>query len=241
MPDPTPEDRAAAQAFARSNVTLNLAGLKTALQAAYGDAWSVGAMAGAQTTKSTVVAGLDGVTVPDNWDAYWDAWEPGNLDAALKLDAGGLADLLADADASIRGIEGTTLDRLGSLLAQGALNGDSIDTIADSLSDFIDDPGRAFSIANTETARAVESASQDSYAAANVDQWDWLASPDCCDECQDNADGGPYDVGDGPDLPAHPDCRCASAPVDPGDGGDTSDSETSDTGDSDSSDDGDVE
>lgn len=223
MPDPTPEERAAAQAFARTNTSLDLGQLKTALQGAYGDAWSVGALTGAQSTGATLVAGLDGVSAPENWDAYWDAWEPGNAAAAVKLDAGGLADLLAQSGAAIDGIEGTTLDQFGSILASGVLDGLSIDDIAGQLGDYLDDPDRAYQIADTEVARATEAASQDAYSAAGVTQVDWLDSPDACDECVDLADASPYDIDDFPDLPDHPSCRCSSSPVDPGSGDDTGD------------------
>jgi hypothetical protein len=206
MPDPTPEERAAAQAFARAHGNLDLGALKTALDAAYGDAWQAGIMTATQQTGATVVAGLDGLIVPANWDDYWATWQPGNIDAAVKLSDGGLADLLDQSGQRIQGIEDTTLDRFGSILADGALNGDSVDTIAAALGDYLDDPARAFQIADTELARAVTGASFDQYLAAGVNEVDWLASPGAC----------PYPLRDFPDLPAHPVCRCSSSPRDSG-------------------------
>jgi len=202
MADPTPEQRAAAQAFAADNLSLNMADVQTALADAYGDSWQAGTL-----SAQSVINGLA---------VDWDAWEPGNLDAAIKLSDGGLQTLLDQAGQAIDGIEGTTLDRLGSLLAEGVLNGDSIDSIAASMSDFLDDPNRAYQIADTEVTRATQSASMDQYAEQGVQMADWLVSPDACDECQDYADGGPYTLDDFPDLPAHPSCRCSSSPIDPG-------------------------
>lgn len=199
---PATEDTTAAQTFVADNLTLNLSDVTSALTEVYGDAWQAGTLAAGQAAGGPAVD--------------WGTWEPGNLDAAINLSDGGLQTLLDQASTAIDGIRDTTLDRLGSLLSEGVLNGDSIDTIAGTLLEFIDDPQRAYMIADTETARAVESASQDRYEAMGVSDWDWLVSPDACDECQDYADDGPYPVGGGPDLPAHPLCRCSSAPRDPG-------------------------
>jgi hypothetical protein len=214
--DPTPEERAAAQAFARAHGNLDLGQLQDALTSAYGDGWSAGALVGAQQTGATIITGLDGVAAPADWSAYWDAWQPGNTAAATKLDQGGLSDLLEQAGRSIDGIEGTTLDRFGSILADGAANGDSVDTIAGALGQYLQDPARAFAIADTELARAVTSASLDAYLAAGVGLVDWLVSPGACPICDDYGTNGPYPIADFPGLPAHPRCRCSSAPVDPG-------------------------
>ena len=67
----------------------------------------------------------------------------------------------------------------------------------------------------TSTANgAAEDGAQASYSAGGVDQWNLeLDSPDPCQECQDAAAAGPYDVGDGPDLPIHSRCECESTPV----------------------------
>jgi hypothetical protein len=173
-------------------------------------------MTATQQTGATVVAGLDGLIVPANWDDYWATWQPGNIDAAVKLSDGGLADLLDQSGQRIQGIEDTTLDRFGSILADGALNGDSVDTIAAALGDYLDDPARAFQIADTELARAVTGASFDQYLAAGVNEVDWLASPGACPICEDFAGNSPYPLRDFPDLPAHPVCRCSSSPRDSG-------------------------
>lgn len=213
MVEPTPEQRSQARGFVQGRLTLDTSALTSALTGAYGDAWTVGALAGADQTGATVVAGLDGVSVPDNWDRYWDAWQPGNLDAAVKLTGSGFADLLNQADVTIQGVAGTTLDRFGSILADGVANGLSVDDIASNLGAYLDDPGRAFTIADTEVARAVTSASLDQYLAQGVVSVAWLDSPGACPICVDNAAAGPYPLADFPDLPAHPECRCSSAPV----------------------------
>ena len=200
-------------------LSLDLSDLTDALNAAYGDSYVTGLMVAAQQTGASVVAGLGQMALPSSpaeWASFWDAWKPGNAPAADLLSDGGLEDLLARTDVTISGIEGTTLDRLGNLLADGVANGDSVDTIAGTLGDFVDNPDRAYQIADTETARAVSSAAVDGYEAAGVQEVDWLVSPGACQECQDYADAGPYVLGDAPAQPAHPVCRCSYSPRDPG-------------------------
>jgi len=219
MPDPTPGDRAAARAFTNGALNLDMTDLTTALKTAYGDSYVTGLLTAAQQTGATLVAGLGETVIPDSpaaWGTFWDAWTPGNIPAAGLLGNGGLATLLDGVGVTVKGIEGSTLDGLGNLLANGVAQGLSVDSIAGTLSDYVSDPDRAYLIADTEMARSVEAASQTGYADAGVQQWDWLDSPDACDDCVDNEANGPYDVGGGPDLPGHPRCRCSSSPRDSG-------------------------
>lgn len=217
MTEPTPAQRDAARVALRSTLNVDTTPLREALQAMYADAYAAGGLAAAQQLPATALtanlAGVFGTTDPA---AAWASWEPGNLEAAVLLDDGGLSTLLSNAGHTINGITGSLLDQMGSALADGALNGDSVDTIARSLRGIVSDPARAFTIADTETARAVEVASQRQYGAQKVKKWEWLLSPGACPYCREAQAGGPYEVGSGPALPQHPRCRCSSAPVDPG-------------------------
>lgn len=205
---------AAAQSFVGANLTIDTSPLAEALRAVYGDGYALGALSGTEQTSATMVAGLTGVDVPVSWSAFWDGWEPGNLDAAVLLDDGGFAQLLDQADITVQGISATTLDRLGSLLAEGALNGDSVDTIARTLGDYLDDPQRAYTLANTELARAVTAASLNAYAAAEIEEWDLITSPDACPECVAIEAANPHPVTDAEGVPpVHPNCRCAASPA----------------------------
>ncbi len=213
MPQPTPEQRQAAIDALRQHVKPNLAAARQALLGLYRDSYAAGALATAQQIPGAALVGNLGGVYTDA-KSGWDRWEPGNVDAALKLDGPGFQQLLDSADATIQGVTGTALDRMGSLLAEGALNGDSVDTIAKSLMSVLDDPARAFTIADTELARATSAASADMYDLNGIQQWDWLLSPDACDICVEEGDGNPHPLGD--DMPpAHPRCRCSSAPIDP--------------------------
>ena len=212
----SPTENAAARAFVNDNLTLDTGALKTALGQVYGDSYVAGQYVAAQQTGANVIAGLGDAPVPPDWGTFWDTWKPGNAGAASLLSDGAFARLLEQQDITVKGIEGTTLDRLGNALADGVSRGLSVDEIAGNLADYVDNPVRAFAIANTETARATSAAAMDGYVAAGIAQIDWLVSPGACEECEDIASGGPFTLQDAPMQPAHPSCRCAYAPVDPG-------------------------
>jgi SPP1 gp7 family putative phage head morphogenesis protein len=185
--------------------------LKTAVQAIWGDSYLAGSHVAAQMAGGSVVGALDEVAASVDWSA----WQPGYAAAANKVASGGLADLLSQADVTLRGIADATVDQIGNRIADGVAHGWSVDQIAASLSDILDDPSRADSIANTEANRAMSLASQDTYAANGVQSVTWLVS-DPCPECAVNdgvtvPQGEDFPSGDS-EPPAHPNCRCAIAP-----------------------------
>ena len=215
MPSASPSDKASARDYVNSTLTLNMDDLNTALTAAYGDAYVAGLLVAAQQTGASLIAGLGNTAAPE-WGSFWDSWKPGNHAAAALLSDGGLGTLLTSQGDRIKGIEGSTLDGLGNLLANGAANGDSVDTIARSLSGYLDDPRRAQTIADTELARAVTAASVNGYASAGVSMVDWIISPGACEDCVGYAAEGPFALDEAPDLPEHPNCCCCYSPRDPG-------------------------
>lgn len=206
-----PADREAARAWLTEHATLSLDDLLAAVRDIYGDGASIGFSAAAQATGTLIPGAGEHVT---DWTAFWDSWAPGNADAASLLNAGGLADLLDNANVTVRGIAGTTLDRLGNLLADGAASGESVEAIASSLVDVLHDTDRAYRIATTELARAVSQASLDGYARNDVARYELITSPGACPLCLDTAADGPFDVDDLEGMPPlHPTCRCAVSPV----------------------------
>jgi hypothetical protein len=213
------EERQAARAWLSDHANLSLDELLAAIQEIYGDGALLGMGTAAESIGVTVTGAVadllpGAASSPIDWPAVWDAWTPGNADAAALLNSGGLADLLDSADVTVRGIADSMLDRLGNLLADGAASGESVDAIAGSMGDLIDDPDRAYMIADTELNRAVSQASLDTYGANDIAKWEWLTSPDACTDCEDLASTGPFDVdGDQPPPPAHPLCRCSVSPV----------------------------
>lgn len=68
-------------------------------------------------------------------------------------------------------------------------------------------------IAITETARVQDQAQRASFDKYGVEEFEWIAEPDACDECS-GYDGNIYKVNDPstPSVPAHPFCRCSVAP-----------------------------
>lgn len=143
---------------------------------------------------------------------FWDTWVPGDEAASDLLDNGGLRTLLDAVELTIKGMTDTTLDRMGTLLAEGAARGDSVDTIARALGDIVDDPKRAYQIADTELARAMSAATTDVMRGNGTETMDWLVSDGCCDECREGEADSPHPLSDADLIPAHPGCRCAWAP-----------------------------
>jgi hypothetical protein len=166
----------------------------------------------------------------DSWlDAdFWDNWTAGNKPAALLVKPpGALSDLLDKAGATINGLNRTTMNRLGTILGDGLERGLSGKSIADAIESLLDDPSRALTIANTEMARAMSTASMDTYNGFGVEMVEWLHADFCtCELCTEAEAMGPqpigfdWSMGDGvTEPPMHPNCICAIAPViDEGDG-----------------------
>ncbi|MGO9903480.1 MAG: phage minor head protein [Solirubrobacteraceae bacterium] len=176
-----------------------------------GDAALQGAHEAAHAAGGTIVSSLQGVTeqLPDS---YWSTWEPGFGAAAAKDAAGGLKELLDQADITLKGLTDSAVDRIGNALADGLARGDSFEVTAKAVQEVVASPQRAALIAGTEYGRAMSAAAMDTYDESGVEQVDWLAEDSACEQCAANASGSPYALADAPTQPAHPACRCAVAP-----------------------------
>ena len=146
---------------------------------------------------STLSSGID-----------WDTWKPGDTEAALKTADGGLKDLLDQVNLTIRGIDDTTMNRLGNILSDGLAAGNGPDDIARDMRDYVGDPARAEMIATTEANRAQTDATSDQLQEMGFNQFDWLAYDGACEECLDLEDNNPWDM-DSDQPPDHPNCRCS--------------------------------
>jgi hypothetical protein len=182
------------------------------------DAYAAGAHAGWLTLPVEVRSvGAEPFAAID-----WDTWVPGHPLAADELagvgEGRGLARMLEEADVRIAGMSGTATEDLARVLARGVAAGDSVETIASALESKLGG-GRALTIANTEVARAMSIASMDTYSANGVAGVEWLvANLDTDETCTGNAGAGPIALGEtfpsgDTEPPAHPNCRCAIAPV----------------------------
>ena len=145
----------------------------------------------------------------------WDKWKPGNRAAAnLVNPPGGLKRLLDQRKIRIGEMTNTTLNRIGTRLADGLNQGVTKREMANLLNTVINDSERAIIIASTEMSRAVVQASKDLYTDLGVEMVEWLNS-DPCDECQENLDASPIPIGaewPNGDPPVHPNCMCDIAP-----------------------------
>ncbi len=186
-------------------------GLASVLRGLYADGWRLGIGVALDMLRGR---GLPGASTDPAAGIDWGSWTPGSAEAASQ--ARGLADLLAQADVTIRDISDTTLERLAGLLAEGAARGDAVDTIAHSLADLLGDRGRALTIAWTELSRAQSAASLATYEFNGIEGKSWLTySP--CPICQRNEAVGVIPLnasfpGGVAAPPQHPRCRCALRP-----------------------------
>ena len=210
-----PDPAAAAAMSALEAAGSNPTELRKLLDALYGDSYLQGAHDAAHAAGGSVVASLQDVT--SKVDAsYWDAWKPGNGPAAAAAADGGMKDLLDQADLTIQGMTDTSIERIGNSIADGLTKGDSFETTAKAVQDVVEDPARADTIANTEYARAMTTASEQTYAESGIEEEIWEAEGDACVECEENAASSPSKVGEewpNGSVPVHPNCRCSQAPV----------------------------
>lgn len=199
-----PMDKSVARHAVERNVKPKTNELVKALKNLYADAGLRGTkeamtqMGGAAKLGS----GMSGLAGGVNWSE----WKPGSPVAAEKVAGRGLGDLLRNADVIVRGINQTTMRRVGDILATGLEAGSTHTEIADAVDSVIMDTARADVIAITETNRAFNAAAIDEYQAAEMPGWEWLSYAGACDECDEQ--DGPHDFGD-EYPPAHPNCRCA--------------------------------
>lgn len=212
----TPQE---ARQWAITNVRTNDEALRSALFSMYLEAYALGediamsAIGKARISKAPTLRQLQ-----QAMGINWDTWKAGNKPAALLVrKPRGLSTLLDNRGVTIQGINRTTLDRIGTILARGLENGWTPSDIKEEIADTIDDDNdRALTIAQTEMSRAVTAASRQLYEESGVELVEWLVA-DPCDICQENADVSPIRIGDtfpsgDTEPPAHPNCVCDIAP-----------------------------
>jgi SPP1 gp7 family putative phage head morphogenesis protein len=171
---------------------------------------------------------LTSIQTAINYD--WSNWKAGNRAAsALLQPPKGLAQLLAQTNASISGMDATTLDRLGTVLADSLNTGASVSATAQDivreglasslkvgLENVLQDAQRAMTISRTEISRALNVSCRENYQELGVEKYEWLAL-EPCDDCEEN-DGEIVSMGDefpsgDTEPPVHPNCRCTILPV----------------------------
>jgi SPP1 gp7 family putative phage head morphogenesis protein len=214
--DLSPEVQAARRAAAKSLTSAvgSSSELKTVLYSLYGDSFLQGAHDAALAVGGSPTTGVHGVTgMPDG---YWDKWQPGYGEAAARAADGGMREMLDASDITIKGMTDASIDRIGNTISDGLASGASYESTAKAIADMIGETGRASTIADTEYARAMTEASMSTYRELEVERKEFMAESDACPECQENEDAGTIPIDEefpNGDVPVHPNCRCAIAPV----------------------------
>ena len=225
------------RSWARINVYTNSAPLNEVLKNLYADGIvfgkdaSLSALALVQANKAPSANALSNALQID-----WSQWTPGNAAAAALLrPTGALAKLLQSRGATLVGIDNTTKDRIGTLLARGLKMGLPAKDIAPQIADILaplrqqiadslgadvtqmmSDSERALMIAHTEMSRAVNVANREMYLDSGVELVEWLVN-DPCPECEENNSASPIPINDtfpsgDTEPPAHPNCVCDLSP-----------------------------
>lgn len=205
-----------ARQWARTNVRLDSEPLMNAFRTLYLESYLLGediamnSIAKAKINKAPTKQQLQRAV-----GINWDNWKAGNRAASLLVSKPrGLSTLLDSRGVTIQGINRTTLDRIGTRLANALAQGLPPSEV--DLSDFFDDSERALAIAQTEMSRAVATASRQLYEESGVELVEWIVA-DPCDLCQENADVSPIRIDDtfpsgDTEPPAHPNCVCDISP-----------------------------
>jgi len=215
---PNPESMTTEQArqWARTNIRVDSEPLMAALRTLYLESYLLGediamnSIAKAKINKAPTKQQLQRAV-----GINWDNWKAGNRAAALLVNKPrGLSTLLDNRGLTIQGINRTSLDRIGTRLANALAQGLPPNQV--DLSDFFDDSERALAIAQTEMSRAVATASRQLYEESGVELVEWIVA-DPCDLCQENADVSPIRIDDtfpsgDTEPPAHPNCVCDISP-----------------------------
>lgn len=143
----------------------------------------------------------------------WSNWQPGDLRAAQYVAGSGLRELLNNLSLTIQGLNDTSIDKLGDIVANGLNEGLGPQEIASQMVETISDPARSLMIARTESSRGQSLAEINTMRERGEDQVAWHANTGACPICLDLEADGPYDIDDAPVQPAHPNCRCRYLPV----------------------------
>lgn len=135
-------------------------------------------------------------------------------------DVGTLDALLSSGDEIWSDIASWTSDRIATIVTERVAGSDStVRSIAAAINEVVDDPDRAFVIAQTETTRAMTDAAVSTYGQFGVASIEFLATDDArtCPQCTANEDQGPIPITSRFEYgmpPVHPRCRCTCIPAD---------------------------
>ena len=167
--------------------------------------------AGSSDIKTAVAAAVGGHVSVDTTaaakvlsDFYTEA---GELQGVTLKDLPSVQQLIDTSLQRCQGIADTQRSQIVTAITDGINAGQPASAIASTINGVINDPARAQIIATTEGTTAYNAATTDSFVAAGISQFNWIAYDDACPECLELEAGSPYDVSD-ETPPDHVNCRC---------------------------------
>lgn len=211
-----PQQRVRARAWAIINIRPNLEPLKRVVEKMWAQAYELGNIAAGEAILEAQQAKKADTQSLVNWSK----WKPGDEAQSLLIRTpGALALLQAQAGFTWKGFSDTTLNDLGNAIGEAISLGLDAKRSAKNIMNHVANPARALTIAITEQNRAISQSTMRRYREAGLQQMEWLVF-DPCKICAQNANmvvniGQQFPSGD-QRPPAHPNCRCALAPVIPG-------------------------
>lgn len=143
----------------------------------------------------------------------------GEVVGAFDLENEFVQTVLKDLAKRVKGVEDTTREEIQNVIGQMGREGLSIDQVRDRLLEMaeINSASRAEMIARTESAQAYSAGSMAYYKESGVvSGMEWLVSdpcPICAPLSGAVAELGKQFAGGFDHPPAHPNCKCAVAPV----------------------------
>ena len=209
------QDRARARAWVMLNVRVNMMAFMGVMERVYAEGWVTGE-AGA---NEAIAEAYEKRKAADDDLIDWSTWNPGDYAAALLLKPSkAFQRFLASFGIILKDITNTTVNDIGTALADALEQGLSANQAAKLIKNHVASPARALTIAITEQNRAMSAATINRYKEMQIGQMEWEVS-DPCPKCAMNAGqvvpiGGTFNSGN-TQPPAHPNCRCALLPVIP--------------------------
>jgi len=215
--DNSTADNARARSWTLLHVPIRPSVLEKAIKRTLAEGWVTGNKAARSMIKTSVVkASVTEIALDPNAD-IWAGWQPGDEATAALLNApDGLKILLDQANFTASDSLKNSADKIGTQLAEGFRQGESLTKITDRVASVIDDPSKALTIATTEMTRATNISAMNTFQEAGIGNVQWFGI-DPCPICADNdgeivALGDVFPSGD-TEPPAHPNCLCTILPV----------------------------
>ena len=210
------QDNSRARSWAIMNVRLRTEALASTLWRTWAEAYVLGEAAADEWIKKTIQANK----AADDGYINWKNWQPGDKATALMLRRpGAFQKLLDQTNATIKGMERTSITDIGNALATTIELGLDAERASILIGRHVASASRSLTIAITEQNRAMSAATIQRYKDAELEKMEWHVS-DPCDKCAQNA-GAVVPIGTSfptgaTQPPQHPHCRCVLLPVIPG-------------------------